>query len=156
MANMNRALFLTFNRSVLGLFLVLLPGCQTPERRTVSERMDRLQAENSALQAKIKAADAQAAISKASQRQEDLRKIESMSQQIEELQKKVGELNKPARSEEPKELKESKETTETPKPSPAPSPDLAQKMAEVQAEGKRGEEELAKAQAQIEAAQLAA
>jgi peroxiredoxin len=148
--------------SILSLFCILfLNGCQTPERKVVLERMNRLQAENSALQARSDADVAQAKMQIVRQRQDDLQMFEQLNKRFDELSKKIDALNAQQRSEAPKLNLEKAPVAEPQKIEPAKPDSTVQAeieavKAQARAEMARIEEELAKAQAQAEAAKLAA
>ena len=137
--------------------VLVLSGCETPARRDVMLRMDRLQAENSAVKAKTESEVANVQIESVRQRQDDIKMIEALNQRIAELTQKVEALNRQT----------TPGTEKPPFPSPAPAIEPAKPAAEAQADLERVkqearaqmakmEETLAKAQAQAETAKLAA
>ncbi|MCW8133600.1 MAG: redoxin domain-containing protein [Planctomycetota bacterium] len=132
--------------------LCLLAGCQTPERKSALDRMDKLQAENSALKASAQTSTTQAQLDAAKQRQEDMKVIEALNARIDELSKQIETLKSAPRGEAP----QPKEPAEAPKPDPKVQAELERVKAESAARLKKMEEDLAKAQAQAEAAKLAA
>lgn len=136
------------------VFALCLAGCQTPERREVRLRMDRLQAENSALKAKAESEVAGARMEIARQRQDDIRMIEAINRRFDELNKKIESIASQPRAEKPPQTPVA--PTEPAKPDPAVQAELERVREQARAEMKRLEEELAKAQAQEEAAKLAA
>lgn len=133
--------------------LCLLAGCQTPERKSVLDRMDKLQAENSALKASAQTSTTQAQLDAAKQRQEDMKVIEALNARIDELSKQI-ELKGGPRTETP--APNPNLPAETPKPDPKVLAELERVKAESAERLKKMEEDLAKAQAQAEAAKLAA
>ena len=141
---------------VLGVVL-FFAGCQTPERRTALERMDRLQAENSALQATAQTETAQVRMALLRERNENLRVIESLNGRIDELAQKVDRqaTAAPAPAPAPSAVPPPVAPEERPKPSPGLPSELALKKAENQAQMEREQELIAKSQAQAEAAKLA-
>lgn len=116
--------------------------------------MDRLQAENSALKASAQTSTTQAQLDSAKQRQEDMKVIEALNARIDELSKQLEALKSAPRSEAP--APQPKEPAEAPKPDPKVQAKLERVKAEAAARMKKMEEDLAKAQAQAEAAKLAA
>lgn len=135
--------------------LCLLAGCETPERRSVLDRMDKLQAENSALKASSQTASTQTQLDAARQRQQDMKVIEALNARIEELSKEIETLKRtqggrPAGGEAP-----APQPAEA-RPDPKVQAELERVKTEAQAQLKKMEEDLAKAQAQAEAAKLAA
>jgi peroxiredoxin len=137
--------------------LLLLCGCQTPERRDVRQRMDRLQAENSALQAKSESEIAQAKLQIVRQRQDDLQMIEALNRRFDELSKKLDTMAAQPRAEAPKPAPAAPQPSPEPaRPDPAVVEELQRIKEQTRAEMARMEEELAKAQAQAEAAKMAA
>jgi len=137
--------------------LFLLAGCETPERRSVLDRMDKLQAENSALKASSQTSSTQAQLDAARQRQQDMKVIEALNARIEELSNEIEKLKLrqgglPAGGETPAPATQPAEA----KPDPKVQAELERVKAEAQAQLKKMEEDLAKAQAQAEAAKLAA
>lgn len=69
--------------------LVLLAGCETPERRAVRQRLDVLQAQNSALQAQSQSASAQSQQSAMAQSKANLETIELLNKRVELLAQQV-------------------------------------------------------------------
>ncbi|MCK6475077.1 MAG: peroxiredoxin family protein [Planctomycetes bacterium] len=69
--------------------LVLLAGCETPERRAVRQRLDVLQAQNSALQAQSQAASAQSQQTAMAQSKANLETIELLNKRVELLAQQV-------------------------------------------------------------------
>jgi peroxiredoxin len=141
--------------ALAGLCIAALSGCQTPERRTVMQRMDRLQAEESATRAKAEAEVAQTKMEAVRQRQDDMRILSEMNRRFDELNKKIETLNSQPRSEKPPESNPAK-PVEAAKPDPAAQAEFEKAKKQAQEELARMEEALAKAQAQAEAAKLAA
>lgn len=137
------------------LCALALSGCQTPERRTVMQRMDRLQAEESSTRAKTEAEAAQAKMDALRQRQDDVRMMADINRRFDELNKRIEQLNSQPRSEKQPESAPAK-PVEPPKPDPAVQAEFERVKAQAQAELARMEEALARAQAQAEAAKLAA
>ncbi|HYF49248.1 MAG TPA: redoxin domain-containing protein [Planctomycetota bacterium] len=140
---------LSLRFSLCVLALVCAAGCQTPERREALRRMDLIQAENSAVKARVEAESAQSKLNSARQRQEDLRVIETLNQKVAELTARLDTVEKGGERVAPKQ------------PEPAkPDPKLVEELERVRREAReqmaRMEEDLAKAQAQAEAAKLAA
>jgi peroxiredoxin len=133
---------------------MLLAGCQTPERRSVMQRMDRLQAEESATRAKAEAEVAQAKMDAVRQRQDDVRMMQEINRRFDELNKKIETISSQPRVE--KQPETPAKPVEAPKPDPAIQAEIEKAKAATQAELARMEEALAKAQAQAEAAKLAA
>ncbi|HYG74784.1 MAG TPA: redoxin domain-containing protein [Planctomycetota bacterium] len=149
----------TAARALIGTAALLsLCGCQTPERRAVLQRMDRLQIDNSALKARAEAEVAQAKMDSMRQRQQDLLMVEQMNRRFDELNKKIEAIQSQPRSQAPAQPSQPAQPApvEASKPDPAIQAELERVRAEAQAEMKRMEEELAKAQAKAEAAKLAA
>lgn len=144
---------LSLTCSVAGLLLCC--GCQTPERRDVLQRMNRLQAENSAVQAKAETEVAQAKMQMIRQRQDDLQMIEALNRRFDELSRKMDALAAQPRADAPKPP-QSTPAPELPKPDPAVVAEIERVKTQARAEMARMEEELARAQAQAEAAKLAA
>jgi peroxiredoxin len=137
--------------------LLLICGCQTPERRDVRARMDRLQAENSAIQAKSESEMAQAKMNVVRQRQDDLQMIEALNKRFDELSKKIDAIAAQPRAEAPKNPQNPPQPPPEPaRPDPAVQAELERIKEQARAEMARVEEQLAKAQAQAEAAKLAA
>lgn len=126
-----------------------LCGCVTPERQSALERMNRLQAENSAIKAKAESEAAQSRMDMLRQRGDDLKVIETLTKRIDELSAKIDTIKSQPHAEETK-------------PAPAPAEDPAAKAelertkAEMKLQREQAEEALAKAQARIEAAEAAA
>jgi len=145
----------------LSLLIVLaLCGCQTPERRAVRQRMERLAAENSELKAKTETSLAQSQIDSARQRQEDLKLLDSVNAQLQQMNKQIEDMRKQMQSLPTQRVNEAPPKEPTP-PVEAPKPDLAKneeierQRAEAKAKIEQMQEQLAKAQAQAEAAKLA-
>lgn len=69
--------------------LVLLAGCETPERRAVRQRLDVLQAQSSALQAQSQAASAQSQQTAMAQSKANLETIELLNKRVELLAQQV-------------------------------------------------------------------
>lgn len=133
--------------------VVLLAGCETPERRSALDRMDKLQAENSAIKASAQTTATQAQLDAAKQRQADIKVIEALNARIDELSKQIEALKSAPRTEGPKETPKE---ADAPKPDPKVQAELERAKAEAKAQLAKMEEDLAKAQAQAEAAKLAA
>jgi len=141
--------------ALAALCALTLSGCQTPERKSAMQRMDRLQAEESATRAKAEADAASAKMEAVRQRQEDMRVMSEMNRRFDELNKKIETLSTQPRTEKPPETTPAK-PVEPAKPDPAVQAEFEKAKAQAQAELARMEEALAKAQAQAEAAKLAA
>ncbi len=135
-------------RFAVGIALIFLAGCETPERRSALQRMDKLQAENSELKARSETDTAQTKMDMARQRQEDLRVLEALNKRFDELNQKIDALKNAAPAQ--------KSEVPDAKPDPAVQAELERVRQESQAQMAKLEEELAKAQAQAEAAKLAA
>ena len=146
---MGRAMKPGFGRAVSAATLLLLSGCETPERRAVLDRMDKLQTENSSLKASTDTTSAQVKLDMARQRQDDLKVIEALNARIEELSKQIQALAQARPAEGPKPI-------EAPRPDPKVQAELERVKAEAQAQMAKMQERLAQAQAQAEAAKLAA
>jgi len=131
------------------LALVWLAGCETPERRAVLDRMDKLQAENSVLKASTGTSVAQGKIEIERQRQNDQVVIENLTARIDELSRQIQALSqgRPAETKPDPKLEAELERQKA---------ERAREKAETQAKLAKMQEELAKAQAQAEAAKLAA
>lgn len=71
------------------LLLTLLAGCETPERRAVRQRLDVLQAQNSALQAQSRTASAQSEQAAMAQSKANLETIELLNKRVELLAQQV-------------------------------------------------------------------
>jgi len=137
--------------------VLIVSGCQTPERRTAMQRMDRLQADNSAIKARSDAEVARVKMDAMRQRQQDLLLMEQMNQRFDELNKKIDTIQSQPRAEAaPAQTPPQPAKVEAPRPDPAAQAELERVRAQAQVEMKRMEEELAKAQALAEAAKLAA
>jgi len=133
--------------------LLAAAGCQTPERRDAMRRMDLIQAENSAVKSRVDAEAAQSKLNLARQRQEDLHVIESLNGKVAELSARLEQMEqRPAVADAPVSPK----APEPAKPDPAVAAELERVRKEARAQMARMEEELAKAQAQAEAARMAA
>jgi len=143
----------TRNAVLTAPVIFLLCGCQTPERRSALDRMDKLQAENSAIKATAQTSAAQTQLGAAKQRQADLQVIEALNARIEELSKQIESLKtvKTPAHETP-----TSRPTEAQQPAPLAQAELARVKAETQAQLAKLEEQLAKSQAQAEVAMLAA
>ncbi|MBI3832324.1 MAG: redoxin domain-containing protein [Planctomycetes bacterium] len=133
----------------------LLAGCQTPERRSALDRMDKLQAENSSIKASAQTTATQAQLDAAKQRQEDMKVIEALNARIDELSKQIEALKSAPRTEGPKETPK-EQPAESPKPDQKVQAELERAKADAKAQLAKMEEDLAKAQVQAEAAKLAA
>jgi len=140
------------SRTKLGIVIGLsisLCGCATPERQSALERMNRLQAENSAIKAKSESEAAQARMEALRQRGDDLKVIEALTKRIDELSAKIDTMKAQPHAEETK-----------PQPPPAEDPaakaELERTKAEMKLQREQAEDALAKAQARIEAAEAAA
>ena len=143
------------HRFVLLLILVPLLGCQTPERRQVMQRMDQLQADNSALKARSESQVAQARMDMARQRQDDLAVIEALSRRYDDLANKLDALRVQPRPDAAQNPKEVSKPVEQPEEAVVRA-DLERVRVETREQMKHLQEELAKAQAQSEAARAAA
>jgi thioredoxin-dependent peroxiredoxin len=132
------------------LVIFILTGCETPERRNVGRRLDKLQLENSGLRAKAATEVADVKLAAVRQRQEDLKLIESMNARFDELAKKIDELKSAAPA--------PKVTPDAPqkKPEPASDNDLQRARQEMEAKLKEAQATVEKAQAQAETSKLAA
>jgi peroxiredoxin len=154
--------------AVLGLWI---GGCQTPERKAVRQRLDRIMAENSEVKAHTESQLAQQQIESARQRQDDLKLLESVNAQMLKLNQQMDEMRQQLERAEAKRA-------QSPAAVPAPAPEVAPKdpekkepptpaetaakneeleraRAEAKARIAKMEEQLAKAQAQAESAKLA-
>jgi peroxiredoxin len=136
-------------RYSLCLLALLAAGCQTPERRDALRRMDLIQAENSAVKARVEAESAQSKLNSARQRQDDLSVIDALNQKVAELTTRLEQVEKGGERVAPK-------PAEPAKPDAAVLAELERVRREAREQMARMEEELAKAQAQAEAAKLAA
>lgn len=131
--------------------LLALSGCVTPERQSALERMNRLQAENSAIKAKAETESAQARVDMVRQHDDDTKVIETLTKRIDELSAKIDGLKSQSRTEEPKPAK-----PEPPAEDPALKAELERNKLEMNRQREQAAEALAKAQARIEAAEAAA
>jgi len=125
---------------------LLLTGCQTPERASMREHLDQIQAENSQVKASADARVAQAELAGLRQERASQQEIEALTKRVEELSKKVEALSagKPAPA-----------PAEPPKEDPQSKAELEKEKALVEQKLKEREEQLARAQAQEEAAKAA-
>jgi peroxiredoxin len=150
-------LHMNFRAAIVLISVLLLSGCETPERRSALERMDRMQAENSAIKAKAESESAQARVEIVRQRSDDLRVIEMLTARIDALNAKIDGVQSQAHNDGPKPGPE----TEPAKP-PAPAisaedkAEIEKTKEEMRKQLQQSEEMLAKAQARIEAAEAAA
>ena len=141
-------------RAILVFFvLIVLAGCETPERHSALERMDRMQAENSAIKARAESESAQARVEIVRQRSEDLRIVETLTGRIDALSAKIDTLQSQPHAEGPKT-----EPAKPPEPaiSAEDKAEIEKTKAEMRKQLQQSEEMLAKAQARIEAAEAAA
>ncbi|HEY3324282.1 MAG TPA: redoxin domain-containing protein [Planctomycetota bacterium] len=152
----------------LGVILAFLTGCQTPERRTALQRMDRLQAENTALKAKAESESAQARMDAAQRQQDALRMMEALGHRIDDLSRKVDTVQssdvKPAPKPAPEPVPAPNKPAETAAPAPPPpvagrdarptaaNEELERIKTETREELARMQEQLARAQVQAETA----
>lgn len=149
--------------SLTCVIVLSLCGCQTPERRAVRQRMERLAAENSELKAKTETSLAQSQIDSARQRQEDLKLLDSVNAQLGQMNKQIEDMRKQMQNLPAQRVNEAppKDPTppvaqpEAPKVDPAKNEEIERQRAEAKAKIEQMQEQLAKAQAQAEAAKLA-
>jgi peroxiredoxin/HAMP domain-containing protein len=145
---MTRALAI---RWILGVSILPLCGCVTPERQSALERMNRLQAENSAIRAQAETEAAKSRVELVRQRSDDLKVIETLTKRIDELSAKIDSL-KTSRVEAPRP---EPAKPEPPAEDPAVKAELERTKAEMNRQREQAEEALAKAQSRIEAAEAA-
>ena len=128
----------TLHQTGLVLSALTLPaliGCQTPERQTVMDRMNHLEAENSSLRAKSASNSAEAQMAVAQQQQANLAMIEALNKKIDELNARIAQGG-----------------TAT----PATAPSTAQAQAELEKTKAELNERMAKMQEDVARAQVTA
>jgi len=128
-----------------------LCGCVTPERQSALERMNRLQAENSAIKAKAESEAAQSRMEMVRQRGDDMKVIETLTKRIDDLSAKIDTLKTQPRAEDTKPPAK----VEPPAEDPAMKAEIEKNKAEMKLQREQAEEALAKAQARVEAAEAA-